>query len=112
MKSRLLLLVAAGSLGGCLSHPPPPPAPYHAIGIAKQWDLIIDDKNVTFIAPGGQPIVEPKPATVVGVAGDIYNTKRINVNIVHGHCAANGRDFPDRVQVYVDGVLNEGCGGL
>ena len=109
---RLTLLIAPALLGGCLSHPPPPPAPYHAVGPDSQWDLIIDDKNVTFIPAGQQPIVEPKPAAIIGVAGDIYQTKRINVNIVHAQCALNGRDFPDKVQVYVDGAQHDGCGGL
>ncbi|HEX2803304.1 MAG TPA: hypothetical protein VHN55_04895 [Sphingomicrobium sp.] len=112
MDKRLALLIAPAFLGGCLPHPPPPPAPYHAVGQGSVWNLIIDDKNVTFIASGKQPIVEPKPAVIIGIAGEIYQAKRINVNIVHGHCAANGRDFPDRVQVYVDDVRHEGCGGL
>lgn len=109
---KLFTVAAATSLAGCLPHPPPPPAPYHAVGQDSAWDLIIDNKNVTFIAAGAQPIREPKPSAIIGVAGDIYQTKRINVNIVHGHCALNGRDFPDRVQVYVDGAQHEGCGGL
>ena len=111
MRMRISLLLAAVALAGCLPHPPPPPAPYHAVGKDSQWNLIIDDKHVTFIAAGQQPIREPKPAVVVGVAGDIYQTKRINVNIVHGHCAIGDRSYPDRVQVYVDGVEHDGCGG-
>ncbi|MBA3575985.1 MAG: hypothetical protein H0W39_00010 [Sphingomonas sp.] len=99
-------------LAGCLSHPPPPAAPYHGVGNAVQWHLIIDDKHVTFIPAGQQPIRQPRPTPIVGVAGDIYQTPRINVNIVHAQCAAGGRTYPDRVQVSVDGVQNEGCGGL
>lgn len=98
-------------VAGC-AYPPPPPAPYHAVG-NEGWHLIIDDKNVTFIGPGGQaPLLQPRPQAIVGVAGDIYQTPRINVNIVHAPCVAAGRTFPDRVQVYVDGVLRNGCGGL
>ncbi len=112
MRLRPFLLVLPAALAGCLPHPPPPPAPYHALGTDSRWDLIIDDRNVTFIAEGRQPVVEPKPAPIVGVAGEIYRTGRINVNIVHGRCGLNGRDFPDKVQVYVDGVQHDGCGGL
>ena len=112
MRLGLSLLIAPVFLAGCLSHPPPPAAPYHAVGTNGQWNLVIDDKHVTFLPAGGQPIREPKPQVVVGVAGDIYQTKRINVNIVHGHCAIGDRHYPDRVQVYVDGVRHEGCGGL
>ena len=112
MRLRLSLLIAPVFLAGCLSHPPPPPAPYHAVGMTGQWHLVIDDKHVTFLPAGKQPIREPKPQAIVGVAGDIYQTRRINVNIVHGHCAIGDRSYPDRVQVYVDGVQHEGCGGI
>ena len=101
----------AALIAGC-AHPPPPPAPYHAVG-NDGWHLIIDDKHLTFIGAGGQvPILQPRPQVIVGVAGEIYQTPRINVNIVHGACVAAGRTYPDRVQVYVDGVLRNGCGGL
>lgn len=111
MRPRLSLLIAPALLAGCLPHPPPPAAPYHAVGTNGQWNLIIDDKHVTFIQAGKQPIREPKPQVVGGVAGNIYQTKRINVNIVHGHCEIGDRSYADRVQVYVDGVEHEGCGG-
>ena len=112
MNSRLTALIAAPLfLAGCLSHPPPPEAPFHAHGKAGDWQLIIDDKNVTFIPAGGQPVVQPRPQAIVGVAGDIYQAGRINVNIVHGQCVIGDRVFADRVQVYVDGALKEGCGG-
>ena len=111
MRLRLILLAAPALLGGCLSHPPPPEAPYHAVGANGQWHLIIDDKHVTFIPAGQQPIREPKPQKIIGVAGEIYQTPRINVNIVHSACALDGRSYRDRVQVYVNGVQHEGCGG-
>ena len=107
-----LTIAAAASLAGCLPHPPPPPAPYHAVGKDSQWDLVIDDKNVTYLAPGRQPVVQPKPQVIIGIAGEIYQTPRINVNIVHGQCTLDDRTFPDRVQVSVDGTQHEGCGGL
>ena len=112
MQMRFCLLLAPVLLAGCLPHPPPPAAPYHAVGANGQWNLIIDDKHVTFIPAGGQPVREPKPQVIVGVAGDIYQTPRIDVNIVHGSCTIGDRVYPDRVQVSVDGVQHEGCGGL
>ena len=112
MVKRLSLLVLPAMLGGCLAHPPPPAAPYHAVGSNGQWHLVIDDKHVTFIPAGQQPIRQPKPQVIVGVAGEIYQTPRINVNIVHSPCTAATGTFPDRVQLSVDGVQHEGCGGI
>lgn len=110
--ARPLTIAASVALVAGCAHPPPPPAPYHAVG-NEGWHLIIDDKHVTFIGAGGQaPILQPRPQVIVGVAGEIYQTPRINVNIVHASCTAAGRTYPDRVQVYVDGVLRNGCGGL
>jgi uncharacterized membrane protein len=100
--------------GACGPHPPPPPAPYHALGIDSAWHLIIDDKNVTYIGVGAQPVLQPRPQAIIGIAGEIYQTPRINVNIVHGQCSdgMSDRIYPDRVQVTVDGRRFEGCGGL
>ena len=112
MRKLLFLTVATAALGGCLTTPPAPPAPYHAVGVDSAWNAIIDDKHVTFIAAGKQPITQPVPQPINGVAGEIYQTPRINVNIVHQPCVANGRTFPDIVQVYVDGIQYRGCGGL
>lgn len=98
-----------------MSHPAPPPPPYHAVGQAADWNLIIDERYVTFIgAPGQQPLLQPAPEPIVGFAGEVYQTPRINVNIVHGACSdmRSNRAYPDQVQVYVDGKLYSGCGGL
>ena len=102
------------ALAACMSYPPPPPAPYHAVGQAADWTLIIDDRYVTFIpGPGQQPILQPTVKPIVGVAGEIYQTPRINVNVVHGTCSdmRTSIAYPDRVQVHVDGRLYTGCGG-
>lgn len=111
MLKRLPLLIAPLFLAGCLAHPPPPEAPYHGHGKASAWHLIIDDRNVTFIPVGGQPVVQPKPQVIVGIAGEIYRAGRIDVNLVHGPCQIGDRNFADRVQVSVDGKRHEGCGG-
>ena len=111
MRTKLPLLIAPLFLAGCLSHPPPPPAPFHGVGKDSAWTLIIDDKHITFIRAGQQPIREPTPQVIGGIAGEIYQTPRIHVNIVHGTCAIGDRSYADRVQVTVDGVQHEGCGG-
>lgn len=111
--TRILAIASAAALAAaCAPHPSPPPAPYHAVGNDSAWHLIIDDKHVTYIGAGQQPIAQPRPQAIVGVAGDIYQTQRINVNIVHAPCVAGGRTYPDQVQVTVDGVRRNGCGGL
>ena len=108
---RLALLAPLAVLGGCLAAPPPPPAPYQAVGINAPWNLLIDQQHVTFIQ-GATVIRQPRPQVIIGVAGEIYQTPRINVNIVHASCTAGASTYPDRVQVDVDGRRYEGCGGL
>jgi hypothetical protein len=112
---RFAIIALGSSLGACMSAPPPSPAPYHAVGIAADWTLIIDDRYITFIpGPGQQPILAPSVQPIIGFAGEIYETPRINVNIVHGQCSDGRTDraYPDKVQVTVDGRQHEGCGGL
>ena len=112
---RLGLVAIAATLTACLSHPPPAPAPYRAVGQGADWTLIIDDRYLTFIGgPGQQPILEPAVQPIIGIAGEIYQTPRINVNVVHGGCSDGRTDrvYPDKVQVTVDGRRYEGCGGL
>ncbi len=84
---RLLTIALAASLGGCLSVPPPPPPPYHALGTEPFWNLLIDEHNLTFVQPEAAPITQPTPKVIVGFAGEIYQTPRINVNIVHASCS-------------------------
>jgi heat shock protein HslJ len=100
-------------LGGCLTYPPPSMAPYRAVGQEPGWTLIIDDRELTFIPVGGQPVRQPKPQPIIGFAGEIYQTPRIGVNIVHAQCtdAMSGQSYRDRVQVDVDGRRFNGCGG-
>lgn len=102
-------------LAACLPHPPPAEAPYRAVGKAPaDWTLVIDDRHVTWLAPGQNPIMEPVPKPIIGIAGEIYQTPRIDVNIVHGGCSdgKSSRQWPDSVQVTVDSKMHEGCGGL
>ena len=111
---RLPILALAGAVAGCAPLPPPPAPPYHAVGTEPFWNLLIDEHNITFVEPERQPITQPTPKVIIGVAGEIYQTQRINVNIVHGQCSdgMSDRTYPDKVQVTVDGRRFEGCGGL
>ncbi len=110
---QLAILPFVALLSACMPHPPPAPAPYRAVGINAGWTLLIDNRDITFIE--GQNVVrQPRPQSIVGVAGEIYQTQRINVNVVHSPCN-DGRTsiaYPDRVQVTVDSRRYEGCGGL
>lgn len=101
-------------LAGCLTpHQPPPAAPYLAKGHAPEWSLVVDERNISFLPAGSTPVTQPTPPVIHGFAGEIYQTPRLNVNIVHAPCTdtATGRVHPDRVQVSVDGRRFEGCGG-
>ena len=114
MRIHLILLLPTVLLTACLTAPPPPPPPYHAVGTEPFWNLLIDEHNLTFTQPDAQPITQPTPKVIVGFAGEIYQTPRINVNIVHVACSdgMSDRRYPDKVQVRVDGRQFNGCGGL
>jgi heat shock protein HslJ len=103
----LVLLVS-----NCAPIPGSPPTPYRAIGTEPFWGLLIDERDVTFTQPGAPPIRQPTPQVIHGFAGEIYQTPRINVNIVHRRCSdgMSDRIYPDKVQVTVDGRHFEGCG--
>jgi uncharacterized membrane protein len=113
MRIRFAPLVLA-LVAGCAPPPPPPPPPYHAVGTEPFWDVLIDEHDLTFTLAGAQPIRQPTAQVIHGFAGEIYQSPRINVNIVHGTCSdgMSDRVFPDKVQVTVDGTRFEGCGGL
>ena len=110
---RLLTIALAAALSACMTVPGPPPAPYHALGTEPFWNLLIDEHDITFVEPEAQPIKQPTPKPIIGVAGEIYQTPRINVNIVHARCSdgMSDRVYPDKVQVSVDGRQFNGCGG-
>ena len=111
---RSLAIALTAALSACMSIPAAPPAPYHAVGTEPFWNLLIDEHDVTFAQPDAQPILQPTPKVIIGIAGEIYRTPRINVNIVHGRCSdgMSARTYPDKVQVTVDGRRYNGCGGL
>jgi heat shock protein HslJ len=110
----LLALPIAALLAGCVPNPGPPAPSYHAVGTEPFWSLLIDARDITFTQPDAKPIRQPRPQAIIGIAGEIYQTPRINVNIVHGQCSdgMSDRTYPDKVQVTVDSRRFEGCGGL
>ena len=111
---RLAILALVGAAAACAPLPPPPAAPYHALGTEPFWNLLIDEHDITFVEPEQQPIKQRTPKVIIGFAGEIYQTPRINVNIVHAQCSdgMSDRVYPDKVQVSVDGKRFQGCGGL
>jgi uncharacterized membrane protein len=111
---RLAILTLSGAMAACAPLPPPPAAPYHGLGTEPFWNVLIDEHDITFLQPEAAPIKQPTPKVIVGIAGEIYQTARINVNIVHGQCSdgMSDRVYPDKVQVTVDGKQFNGCGGL
>ncbi|HVU29746.1 MAG TPA: hypothetical protein VHE36_05030 [Sphingomicrobium sp.] len=113
MKHLLAIGFGAG-LCSCAPVPGPPAAPYHALGTEPFWNLLIDEHDITFVEPEKPPIKQRTPAVIHGFAGEIYQTPRINVNIVHAQCSdgMSDRTYPDKVQVTIDGRQFSGCGGL
>jgi heat shock protein HslJ len=107
-------------LAGCMAPPEPPipPGPpaaaYRAVGTEPFWGLSIDERQIVFTRPDAAPLRQPRPKAIIGFAGEIYQTPRIRVNIVHSQCSdgMSDRAYPDKVQVDVDGQRFEGCGGL
>ena len=69
MKKSILPLLA--SIAACAPIPPPPPPPYHAVGTEPFWNLLIDERDVTFTQPDAQPIRQPTPRVIHGFAGEI-----------------------------------------
>lgn len=112
-------IAMAACLAGCVTAPPPPPAPpsnpsYRALGTEPFWGLTIDQAALTFSRPDAAPIRQARPQAIIGIAGEIYQTPRLRVNIVHAKCSdgMSDRSYPDKVQVDADGRRFEGCGGL
>ena len=99
-------------------YPAPYPGPpvdrgeYRAIGTEPFWDLTIGDR-MTFTDRGNNLTVsEATPPVRNGVAGEIYEGRRLRVNVVHSRCSdgMSDRTYPDTVQATVDGRLYKGCG--
>ncbi|MEO6581149.1 MAG: META domain-containing protein [Sphingomicrobium sp.] len=92
--------------------PPAPQGDYRAIGTEPFWDLNIG-RDMRFTDRGNNlSVVEPTPPVINGIAGEIYNGRRLKVNIVHRPCSdgMSDRTYRDTVQVTVDGRPYRGCG--
>lgn len=92
----------------------PVPAGYRAVGNEPGWALTIGEDQLNYIGDYGEVrITQPKPEPIIGFAGEIYRTPRLDVNIVHGRCSDGMSDYvyADKVQVTADGKRVEGCGG-
>ena len=124
MKTIFAIPLLALGLAACdpyMQGPPPgypPPAypgeaTYRAIGTEPFWDLEIG-RDMVFTDRGNNNfrVVQPTPRPINGIAGEIYQTPRLNVNIVHGRCSdgMSDRTYPDSVTVRVDGREFRGCG--
>ena len=118
VKSATIMICTAALLTGCTTTPAGPPSDaqrYRALGTEPFWSLIIDRQRMVFTEANalGVEIVQPTPKVIVGFAGEIYETPRIGVNIVHARCSdgMSERIFPDKVQLRIDDRRFEGCGG-
>ena len=118
---RPIILGALALLAGCMQPPPPPPitpnppgSTYRALGTEPFWDLTIDSRQMIFTDRGNNvSVAAATPRVIIGIAGEIYQTPRLSVNIVHAQCSdgMSDRTYPDKVQVTADGHHYEGCGG-
>jgi heat shock protein HslJ len=119
---QIFALAPLALLAACYGPPPPPPpitpnppgGVYRAAGTEPFWSLTVDEEQMVFTDPNSNAQVsQPTPSAIVGVAGEIYQTPRINLNIVHAPCnnGMSDRTYPDKVQVTVDGRPFKGCGG-
>ncbi|MCW3848753.1 META domain-containing protein [Sphingomonas sp. LB-2] len=108
-----LLTIAAFTPGDASAQNPAERAPYKALGTEPFWALTITPQTMKFERPDGPAVSVPTPRVIHGFAGEIYQTRRINVNIVHKRCSdgMSDRTYPDTVQVSVDGRQYQGCGG-
>ena len=110
--SRPLALLAAARPAACAA----PAAAARALSRGRHravWHLIIDDKHVTYHRRrASSRSCSRGRRSIIGIAGEIYQTPRINVNIVHARCnAGERRTYPDKVQVTVDGCSATAAAG-
>ena len=125
MKTILAFAPIALALNACTAYadsyagrfPPAQPAypggeTYRAIGTEPFWDLRIGSQMVFTDRGIDFSVTQPTPRPIIGIAGEIYRTPRIEVNVNHVRCSdgMSDRIYPDTVQVRVDGRDYRGCG--
>ena len=86
---------------------------YRASGTEPFWSLTIGARTMRFEAPGRPSVAVPTPRVIHGFAGEMWQTRRINVNTNHIECrdGMSDRVYPDTVTVTVDRKTFKGCGG-
>src|SRR5258705_10608502 len=92
---RLVIIPLTALAAACLAPPPPPPMTpnppggvYRAVGTEPFWNLTIDERQMVFTDRANSvQVSQPTPRVIVGFAGEIYQTPRLNVNIVHAPCS-------------------------
>lgn len=123
--SLLALPILAAALLGCAHEAPPVETPsteitaYRAIGQEPGWSLDIMNDRLALELDYGDKRLEftPKPEPVETDGATQYNLPsngpESKIIIYHELCAdvMSGMNYPDRVQVMVDGQPYDGCGG-
>lgn len=108
------LILAAGLIAAtALPAAAQPRTTYRASGTEPFWSLTIDARTMRFEAPGRPTVSVAAPRVIHGFAGEMWQTRRINVNTVHKSCSdgMSDRVYGDTVTVRVDGRTYQGCGG-
>lgn len=112
---RMTMTLAAGllTLAALPATAQTPGNPYVARGTEPFWSLTIDGRTMKFEAPGRAPVSVAAPKVIHGFAGEMWQTRRINVNTNHVRCSdgMSDRTYADTVTVRVDGRTYKGCGG-
>ena len=112
---RMTMIAAAGllTLTALPAAAQTPGNPYVARGTEPFWSVTIDGRTIRFEAPGRAPVSVAAPRPIHGFAGEIWQTRRINVNTNHVRCSDGMSDqvYSDTVTVRVDGRTYNGCGG-
>ena len=89
------------------------PIDYRAVGTEPFWELTIG-REIRFTDKGSNlTVIDRTPKVRNGVAGEMYQSARINVNINHMRCSdgMSERTYRDTVQVLTSGRVYRGCGG-
>src|SRR6185437_6469224 len=73
------IFVLAALLADCAPESPPAASVYRALGTEPFWNLSINALDMTFTGPDTQKVRERTPKKIIGIAGEIYRSPRIDV---------------------------------